>query len=125
MADNVSESYLKKWKVFYDFLQNEKLNIEIQIMICFGKWFYKKIMFFLIGKATTIQDSLLNKFKVSEMPDKVKQCIGELQTAIEHPDEVFIEELLLAYEILPENEFINLANRIKNGLIKTLEVFKQ
>jgi len=37
MADNVPESYLKKWKVFYVFLQNEKLNIEIQIMICFGK----------------------------------------------------------------------------------------
>jgi len=48
-----------------------------------------------------------------------------LQTAIEYSDEVFIEELLLAYKILSENEFINLANRIKNGLIKTLEVFKQ
>ncbi len=58
------------------------------------------------------------------MPDKVEQWIGKLQTAIEYSDEVFIEELLLAYKILSENEFINLANRIKNGLIKTLEAFK-
>jgi len=29
-------------------------------------------MFFLIGKATTIQDSLPNGFRASEMPDKVE-----------------------------------------------------
>jgi len=47
-----------------------------------------------------------------------------LQIAIERPSEVFIEELLLAYEILSEDEFLDLENRIKNGLVKALEAFK-
>ena len=89
------------------------------------------IMFFLISKDThlTIQEnnsiySLPNEFRTSEMPDKVKQWIDELQIAIERPSEVFIEELLLAYEILSENEFLDLENRIKSGLVKALEAFK-
>ena len=59
------------------------------------------------------------------MPDKVEQWINELQITIECPSEVFIEELLLAYEILSEDEFLNLENRIKNGLVKALEAFER
>ncbi|CAG8803606.1 43845_t:CDS:2, partial [Gigaspora margarita] len=102
-ANNVPISYLKKWKTFSDFLQNERLNIEIQIMIRFGEWFYEKVMYFLT----------------------VEEWINELQIAIEHPDEVFVEELLAAYELLPINEFLDLSNKIENGLIKALESFKK
>ncbi len=101
-------------------------------MVRFSEWFYEKIMFFLISKDThlTIQEnnsiySLPNGFRTSEMPDKVKQWIDELQIVIERSSEVFIEELLLAYEILSEDEFLDLENRIKNGLIKALEAFKR
>ena len=59
------------------------------------------------------------------MSDKVEQWIDKLQIAIENPSEVFIEKLLLAYKILSEDEFLDLENRIKNGLVKTLEAFKQ
>ncbi|PKC65879.1 hypothetical protein RhiirA1_460450 [Rhizophagus irregularis] len=39
-------------------------NIEIQVIICFGKWFYEKIMFFLISKNITLmQESLQNRFR--------------------------------------------------------------
>jgi len=38
---NVPEGYLHKWKTFLGFLENEKLNIEILIMVKFGKWFYE------------------------------------------------------------------------------------
>ncbi len=122
-ANNVPEGYLKKWKTFHDFLQNDKLNIEIQVMVRFGEWFYEKIMFFLISKDNSTYP-LPNGFRASEMSDKVKQWIDELQIAIENPSEVFIEELLLAYEILSENEFLDLENRIKSGLVKALEAFK-
>ncbi len=47
-------------------------------MIYFDKWFYEKIMFFLISKAITIQDFLLNRFKISKVLDKIEQWIGEL-----------------------------------------------
>ncbi|CAG8770644.1 14064_t:CDS:2, partial [Ambispora leptoticha] len=66
-ANKIPESYLKKWKMFYSFLQNDKLNIEIQIM-------------------DTNTTNLPNRFRASEMPDKVEQWINDLQIASEHPD---------------------------------------
>ncbi|CAI2195196.1 14020_t:CDS:2, partial [Funneliformis geosporum] len=123
-ASNVPEGYLKKWKTFHDFLQNDKLNIEIQVMVQFGEYFYEKIMFFLISKNNSTYP-LPNGFRASEMPDKVEQWIDEFQIAIENPSEVFVEELLLAYEILSEDEFYNLEIRIKSGLIKALKAFKR
>ena len=92
-------------------------------MVRFGEWFYEKIMFFLISKDNSTYP-LSNGFRASEMSDKVEQWIDKLQIAIENPSEVFIEELLLAYEILSEDEFLNLENRIKNGLVKALKAFK-
>ncbi|CAG8799776.1 1872_t:CDS:2, partial [Racocetra fulgida] len=44
--------------------------------------------------------NLPSGFRASEMPDKVEQWINELQIAAEHPDEVFVEEMLLAHEAL-------------------------
>ncbi len=58
------------------------------------------------------------------MPDKVEQQIDELQTIIKYPNEVFIKELLLTYKIFFEKKFLDLENKIKNGLIKALEAFK-
>ncbi|CAG8799025.1 9353_t:CDS:2, partial [Racocetra persica] len=75
--------------------------------------------------ADTNFTNLPNGFRASEMPDNLEQWIHELQTAIKHPDEDFVEELLLAYEILPKDEFIDFNNRIENGLIKALEAFKK
>ena len=39
-ANKVPDGYLKKWRVFNEFLHNEKLNIEIEVMVRFG--FMKK-----------------------------------------------------------------------------------
>ena len=38
---------------------------------------------------------------------------------------IFIEELLMANEVLSETEFMDLAQKIQNGLEKTLDVFKK
>ncbi|CAG8547519.1 8062_t:CDS:2 [Dentiscutata erythropus] len=54
----------------------------------------------------------------------IKNSLNPAQS-IEHPDEVFVEEFLLAYEILPEDEFVDLTNRVENGLVKALEAFKK
>src|SRR5688572_8264233 len=90
----------------------------------------EKIMFFLIGKDNTNQgsngiDSLSNRFRASEIPDKVERWINELQNAAKHPSDIFVEELLLAHESFYENEFFDLATRIENGLLKALEAFKR
>ncbi|CAG8805838.1 263_t:CDS:1, partial [Cetraspora pellucida] len=69
--------------------------------------------------------NLPNRFKASEMPDKVKQWINELQIAAEHSDNMFIKKLLLAYKVLSTNEFNDLTNKIKCRLVKVLETFKQ
>ena len=38
---------------------------------------------------------------------------------------IFIEELLMANEVLSETEFVDLAQKIQNGLEKSLDVFKK
>ncbi|CAJ0838257.1 12970_t:CDS:2, partial [Entrophospora sp. SA101] len=43
----------------------------------------------------------------------------------QHVEEVFIEELLLAHEVLPEDELFDLVNKIENGLAKASETFKK
>ena len=131
-ANKVPDGYLKKWRVFNEFLHNEKLNIEIEVMVRFGEWFYEKVMFFLIGRDTylSIQGddgvySLPNGYRAAEMPDKVEEWINILERASEQPDEIFIEELLMANEVLSETEFVDLAQIIQNGLEKSLDVFKK
>ena len=42
---------------------------------------------------------------------------------VKHVDEVFIEKLLFAHEVLPEDEFFDLTNKITNGLLKALETY--
>ncbi|CAG8515994.1 23962_t:CDS:2 [Cetraspora pellucida] len=93
-------------------------------MASFGEWFYEKVMFFLISKDTNTTN-LPNRFRTSEMLDKVEQWINELQIAAEHPNEVFVEEMLLAHETLSTDEFNDLINRIEHGLVKALEAFKR
>ncbi|CAG8830877.1 31193_t:CDS:2, partial [Racocetra persica] len=43
--------------------------------------------------------------------------INDLQIASEHPDEVFVEEILLAHETLSTDKFNDLINRIEYGLL--------
>ncbi|CAG8775883.1 31337_t:CDS:2, partial [Racocetra persica] len=120
----IAKQYLNQKDIHLQFSDCENLNIEIQIIARFGEWFYEKVIFFLIGRDTNFTN-LSNRFKAGEMPDNVEQWINELQIAIKNLDEVFVEELLLAYEILSEDEFIDLMNRIENGLVKALEAFKK
>ncbi|CAG8768291.1 14242_t:CDS:2, partial [Racocetra persica] len=50
--------------------------------------------------------------------------INDLQIASEHPDEVFVEKMLLAHETLSTDEFNDLINRIEYRLVKALDAFK-
>jgi fumarate reductase subunit C len=122
---NVPEGYLHKWKTFLEFLQNEKLNIEILIMVKFGEWFYERMMYFLIGSDTNSSHSLPNGYRAHQMPDMVQIWISELENIIHKPEEIFADELSTASDHLDEQDFLDLAQRIQVGIEKTLNVFKK
>jgi hypothetical protein len=129
---NVPEGYLHKWKTFQEFLVNEKLNIEILIMVKFGEWFYERIMNFLIGSDKypyiiqgTSSSPLPNGYRAHQMPEMVNDWINELKNVLQNPDEIFIEELLTAHDFLNEQEFLNLADRVQMGIEKAFEAFKK
>ncbi|CAJ0829624.1 3270_t:CDS:2 [Entrophospora sp. SA101] len=117
---NVPEGYLHKWKTFLEFLLNEKLNIEILIMVKFGEWFYERIINFLIGSDKhpyiiqgTSSKPLPNGYRAHQMPEMVEIWIDELKNALQSPDEIFIKELQTARDLLNEQEFLNLADKVQ------------
>ncbi|CAJ0848003.1 13433_t:CDS:2 [Entrophospora sp. SA101] len=104
---NVPEGYLHKWKTFLGFLENEKLNIEILIMVKFGKWFYEKLMYFLISSDTNSSHPLPNGYRAHQMPDMVqtwiiivKKYIGRLNKNLEDQS-----NSLGLFEALEKNNF--------------------
>ena len=122
---NVPEGYLHKWKTFLKFLQSEKLNTEVLIMVKFGEWFYEKLMYFLIGSDTNSSHPLPNGYRAHQMPDMVQTWISELENVVHEPEKIFMNELLVASDHLNEQEFLDLAQRIQTGIEKTLNVFKK
>jgi hypothetical protein len=131
-SKNVPEGYLHKWKIFQEFLLNEKLNIEISIMVRFGEWFYERIINFLIGSDKypyiirgTSGYPLPNGYRAHQMPEMVENWIHELKNVLQNPDEIFIEELLTAHDLLDEQEFLSLTEKVQMGIEKAFEVFKK
>ncbi|CAG8751038.1 26579_t:CDS:2 [Racocetra persica] len=123
----ISTHWLYQLTMAKQYLNRRDIHLQfskIQIMVSFGKWFYEKVIFFLIGKDTNTTN-LPNGFRASKIPDKVEQWINDLQIASEYPDEVFVEEMLLAHETLSTDEFNDLINRIEYGLVKALDAFKR
>ncbi|CAJ0832563.1 5304_t:CDS:2 [Entrophospora sp. SA101] len=125
---NVPEGYLHKWKTFLEFLLNEKLNIEILIMVKFGEWFYERIINFLIGSDKhpyiiqgTSSKPLPNGYRAHQMPEMVEIWIDELKNALQSPDEIFIKELQTARDLLNEQEFLNLADKVQLGSFDLLQ----
>ena len=101
-------------------------------MVKFGEWFYERIINFLIGSDKhpyiiqgTSSKPLPNGYRAHQMPEMVEIWIDELKNALQNPDEIFIEELLTAHDLLNEQEFLNLADRVQLGIEKAFEAFKK
>ncbi|CAJ0881903.1 11376_t:CDS:2, partial [Entrophospora sp. SA101] len=94
-SKNVPERYYHKWTTFLSWLQDEKMNILIRIMVQFGKWFYEQLFHFLTG---------------------ADPCPRELNEVVERPEIIFFEEFQAASEHLEENDYIDLMNKVKAGL---------
>nr|CAG8474380.1 14185_t:CDS:2 [Entrophospora candida] len=99
------------------------MNNLIRIMVQFGKWFYEQLSYFLTtaDPCTRIQHNGIsqtfpNGHQVHQLPDM------ELNEARETRN-YFFEEL---NEHLDEkNEYVDLVNKIKAGLVKVLDAFKK
>ncbi|CAG8829542.1 28359_t:CDS:1, partial [Dentiscutata erythropus] len=76
------------WKVFVEWINNKKLNIQIKCMVQFGQFFYTKFFEFLTGfdNISRIPENNKSKFlppgyRAHELPDQVSFWLGELQRA--------------------------------------------
>lgn len=101
-------------------------------MVKFGEWFYERIINFLIGSDKhpyiiqgTSSKPLPNGYRAHQMPEMVEIWIDELKNALQSPDEIFIEELQIARDLLNDQEFLNLADKVQLGIEKAFEAFKK
>ncbi|CAJ0891637.1 21175_t:CDS:2, partial [Entrophospora sp. SA101] len=73
----------------------------------------------------TSSKPLPNGYCAHQMPEMVEIWIDELKNASQSPSEIFIEELQTAHDLLNEQEFLNLADKVQFGIEKAFEAFKK
>ncbi|CAJ0851978.1 7154_t:CDS:2 [Entrophospora sp. SA101] len=102
-SKNVPERYYHKWTTFLSWLQDEKMNILIRIMVQFGKWFYERLFHFLTGadpcprvQHNGTPKTLPNGYQAHELPDMVGKWTKELNEVVERPEIIFFEEFQAA-----------------------------
>lgn len=124
---SVPKTYIKKWQLFIEWLQNPILNIQIKFMVKFGESFYEKVFVFLTGFDPTpriFNDGSLHCLplgnRAHELPDQVLVWLRELEESC-----YFSEEYNEANITLLEDEFENLNLKINLGVKKALESFSK
>jgi len=99
-------------------------------MVRFGEIFYENVFKFLTGFDTLPWVVVENESKclpcgnrAHEVPDQVLIWINELKNAAESPELIFEKEFENAQYLLLNEEYINLKNKIKDGMKKALDSF--
>jgi len=99
-------------------------------MVRFGEIFYENVFKFLTGFDTLPRVVVENESKclpcgnhAHEVPDQVLIWINELKNAAESPELIFEKEFENAQYLLLNEEYINLKNKIKDGMKKALDSF--
>ncbi|CAG8699798.1 25944_t:CDS:2, partial [Racocetra persica] len=67
-AKNVSKSYLYKWQIFFKWLMDTQLNLQIQCLVKFDEKFYEPIYNFLISYNPTLQIYQQNNINITLLP---------------------------------------------------------
>lgn len=131
-SKNALSSYVQKWKVFQDWLQNPILNFQIKCMVTFGKKFYAEVITFLTGYDNTpriMQNGTLIHLpagnRAHELPDQILLWLSKLHDMSESPNEYFIEEFEEFSSILHENELQIQSLKLKHGIKAALESFSK
>ena len=131
-SKNAPKNYIKKWKVFLNWLQDPLLNLQVKSMVKFGQRFYAKVFSFLTGYDATprilqngISIHLPPGNRAHELPDQVLSWLSELQKVIESPNYYFADELNEANSILSEDESQNFCSKLNLGIKKSLESFSK
>lgn len=132
MRKNTPKSYITKWELLKDWLEDSILQIQIECLVKFGERIYEPIMNFLV--ASDLQPRILHDNgelkqlpagrRAHEMPDKVLQWTRSLHTIIDDVYAFFGNELLAATNILEDEEFELLVNDLINGIEKALSSFQ-
>ncbi len=131
-SKNMLPSYVNKWKIFRDWLQNPILDFQIKCMVTFGKKFYAEVIAFLTGYDNTprvMQNGTLVHLpagnRAHELPDQVLLWLGKLHDMSDFPNEYFIEEFEEFSSILSESVLQTHFLKLKHGIKATLESFSK
>lgn len=125
-----SETYINKWRLFLEWLQNPKLTIQVKCLVRFGKYFYEPLMQFIAGQDPIARiyhedyyEKLPSGHRAHEMPDKVTGWIKYLNELMDSFDIFFMDELLEALNSLDAQEFGNIFDDLERGVQKATEHF--
>ena len=131
-SKNVPLTYLKKWEVFQDWLQNSILNFQIKCMVKFGKQFYAEVISFLMSHDKTprmMQNGTLVHLppgnRAHELPDQILLWLGELQEISKFSGDYFVEEFEEISNILQESELQSHRFKLNRGINVALESFSK
>ncbi|CAB5375558.1 unnamed protein product [Rhizophagus irregularis] len=126
----VPQRYIEKWKIFYSWLNNTKLNLQLRCLVKFGEKFFEPIYEFLTGydpipRVYNLDGKIVTLppgNRAHEMPDKVMVWIDELQNAAESISETFQEELAEG-ALLSSKDINELYEALQTGVNQALNGF--
>ena len=125
-----SKLYIEKWELFFNWLKDPFLNIQIECLVQFGLQFYKPFAQFIAGYDPTPRILDKNKklkslpagHRAHQMPDAIIKMTFDLKKISDNIYNFFGKELLDATIKLSNDDFSELINGLQNGVKKALEL---
>ncbi|PKK61653.1 hypothetical protein RhiirC2_816295 [Rhizophagus irregularis] len=130
---NTPKTCIKKWELFEAWLHDPFLNIQIKVLIRFGKDFYRPFAKFVTGYDPNIQELIPNLSDITtfsgrrshQMSDFVARTTMQLKNIVENPCHFFENELLEGTDLLNNDQFNELITKIELGAQKALELHQK
>lgn len=127
------KSYIKKWELFENWINNPILNIQIELLVRFGKDFYYPMVKFLTGYDSKLQVPIKNSTPTNlppgrhahQMADFVTCTIMKLRSIVKDPYSFFKTELLKSTALLEDYQLNKLILELESGTQKALELHQK
>ncbi|RIB24586.1 hypothetical protein C2G38_2065189 [Gigaspora rosea] len=127
--NNTPKSYITKMGLFYNWLQNLILNIQIRLLVRFGRDLYYPMTRFLMGYDSELNENLsINLspgYRAHQMSDFVARITTKLSNIVENPYSFFRDELLESLNLLNDDQLAKLISDLECGAKKALELHQK
>ncbi|RIB08611.1 hypothetical protein C2G38_2251923 [Gigaspora rosea] len=117
--NNTPKSYIKKWELFKNWINNPFLNLQVKLLVRFGKEFYYPMIKFLTGYDPVLQNSMSINLppgrRAHQMPDFIVRTTMQLRNIVEDPYSFFEEKLLENISFLEDYQLSELISDLERG----------